>query len=66
MKRVTDRQVAMALSEPKIFSIDSTTAGQRGLEYASSVDLVFLVLQCSFDADNQEFCSDHQNRFKGK
>lgn len=60
MKRAIDCQVAMALLEPKVFSIDGITAGQRGLEYASSVDLVFLVLECSFDAYNQEFCSDHQ------
>lgn len=49
----------MALLETKVVSTDGTTAGQRGLEYTGSVDLVFLKLECSLDADNQEFCSDH-------
>lgn len=39
MKRVIDYQVVMALLMPRVFSIDYTTAGQRGLKYMSSVDL---------------------------
>lgn len=63
MTRGTDCQAVTALRlEPKVVS----TAGQKGLEYTGSVDLVFLMLECSFDADNQEFCSDHQIRFRGR
>lgn len=66
MTRGTDCQAVTALLEPKVVSTDGTTAGQRGLEYTGSVDLVFLKLECSLDADNQEFCSYHQIRFRGR